>query len=121
VIGRVGAAPPAPGAGPAAEVRLREAAAEFEAIFVARLLEAMRGSLAGGGILPSGAGHAIYQSLLDSELARTVSRGRGLGLADMLVRELGRLDGAARKPSSPGPSRPISTNRTAHEPQGGVS
>jgi flagellar protein FlgJ len=76
--------------------RMREAARDFEAILLQQMLTALRRASGDGKALLSGTGNKLYQGLMDEELARSLARGGGLGLADMLVRELTR-----RNPSSP--------------------
>lgn len=79
----------ASGGTPPAEVaRTRRAAQDFEALFVHQILASMRqASVAGGGLL-SGSGQKLYQDMMDDEVARAVSRAGGLGLADLLVRDI---------------------------------
>lgn len=108
------------GATPAEQKRLKEVAAEFESIFVSQLLQTMRGPGLKGGAIPAAPGREIYQGLMDQELGRAVSHGRGIGLADMLVRQLGRLDARARAASSPAAPRPILTGETSRAPDGGT-
>lgn len=90
---------------PAERARLRQAAQEFEAVFVGHMLKTMRQSFPQAGLFPSGAGQKLYQDLADQELARAMSRGGGLGLGEVLVRGLTRAD--QKKPSSLLPTRPI--------------
>jgi flagellar protein FlgJ len=65
---------------------LRKACKDFESILVHMLLKNMRATLPRS----KGAGmqEEIYTSIGDLELARSVAHGRGLGLGDMLFREL---------------------------------
>jgi Rod binding domain-containing protein len=100
--------------------KLRELAAEFEAILVGQLLATMRGPGLKGGVFPEAPGREIYQGLMDQEIAKAVSRSGGIGLADMLVRELSRhgLPGAGG--SSPGGRRPIMTGETSRASDGGA-
>jgi flagellar protein FlgJ len=99
---------------------LKELAAEFEGILVGHLFKTMRSPAFKGGVLPEAAGRQMFQELLDGELARTIARGRGLGLADMLFRELERLESGAKKPSSPAAAEPIDRGRAIREPDGGA-
>jgi Rod binding domain-containing protein len=105
-----------PSATPAEQKRLKEVAAEFESLFVSQLLQTMRGPGLKGGAIPAAPGREIYQGLMDQELGRAVAHGRGLGLADMLVQQLGRLGGV----SSPTAPRPILTGETFRASDGGT-
>ncbi len=98
---------PADPAGRAEALRLRQAARDFESIFLTYMLKTTRNSFPQGGIFPSTTGQKIYQELMDEELAKAVSRGGGVGLADVLIRELTRRGLGPRKSSSPGSTRPI--------------
>lgn len=68
---------------------LREVAGQFEALFVEMLLKNMRSSSLGDPIFGQSDQYEMYQEMLDQQLAVEMSRGRGIGIADMLVRELG--------------------------------
>ena len=67
---------------------VRDAAAQFEALLVQSMLKSMRAASIGGGLFDGGQS-GLYRDMLDQQLALEMSRGRGLGLADMLARQLG--------------------------------
>ena len=93
---------------PAEVTRLRQAAQEFEAIFIEHMMKTARQPGGKSGLLPSSAAGDIYRDMADQEMARSVAKGGGLGLGNMLLRS---LDGP--RPvghSSSGPFRPISSN-----------
>jgi flagellar protein FlgJ len=97
-------ASPAPAMSRAEERRLRESAREIEAVFVQQLLKTMRQASPGGPL--SGTGQRVYQDMMDQELGRAIAKGGGLGLADMLVRDILRRQGAEKNPSSEAPQVP---------------
>lgn len=68
---------------------LREVANQFEALFVQQVLKSMRDASLGDPLLGNSDQHNMYQDLMDQQLAIEMSSGKGLGLADMLVRQLG--------------------------------
>ncbi len=68
---------------------LREVAGQFEALFVETLLKNMRSSSLGDPIFGQSDRYEMYQGMLDQQFAVEMSRGRGIGIADMLVRQLG--------------------------------
>lgn len=67
-------------AGPA---QLRQAAEEFEAMFLNQFLQQARKSQLADGLLTSSAGET-FQGMLDQEYARAASGGLSLGIADAL-------------------------------------
>jgi flagellar protein FlgJ len=66
---------------------LKDAAKEFEAQFLQMMLKAMRDTVPDGGLTQSNEGR-MYQELLDQQWAQQLA-GHGVGLADMLVEQLG--------------------------------
>ena len=66
---------------------LRAAAKQFESLFTKMMLESMRSASMGDPMFGSDQGD-MYQDMADDQLAVQLSQGRGLGLADMLIRQL---------------------------------
>src|SRR5690606_16470352 len=69
---------------------LKEAAKQFESLFTQMMLKSMRDANRGfseGSMFSSSQGD-FYQDMFDDQIAVHLSKGRGLGLADMLVRQL---------------------------------
>jgi len=107
---------------------LKAAARQFEALFTQQLFKSMRAAKVGDDLMGSDQG-AIYQDMFDQQMAQHLSQGRGLGIADLLVRQLqqsklaqgGALpttasigaNGAVQRPltqfGGPAPMRPLST------------
>ncbi len=77
------AAPKSSGTGP--EPRLRRAAQDFEAVFLAQILKGLSAGLRGEG--PLGGDGPFADMLLDS-YARLVSRAGGVGIAAAVMREM---------------------------------
>ena len=67
---------------------MHETARQFEALFVQTMLKAMRDASQGDGLLDSDKTD-FYQDLHDRQLALEMVKGRGLGIADMLVSSMG--------------------------------
>jgi Rod binding domain-containing protein len=67
---------------------VREAAEEFEAVFLNTMLQNMFTGLEEGGAWGGGTGSDAWQSLLIDEYARTIAESGGIGLADSVEREL---------------------------------
>jgi len=74
---------------------LREVAGQFEALFMQTILKNMRAGQLAEPLFGSDQ-QDMYREMMDQQLAVEMSRGRGLGLADMLVSQLG---GAAAAPA----------------------
>jgi flagellar protein FlgJ len=68
---------------------LRETAKQFESIFAKMVLSSMRqASSSFGDSLMGSSQQDFYQGMFDDQLAVELTKGKGLGLADMLVRQL---------------------------------
>jgi flagellar protein FlgJ len=66
---------------------LKEAAKQFESLFTRMLLKSMRAASMGNELFDSEQTQ-FYQDMFDDQMAVHLSQGKGLGLADMLVRQL---------------------------------
>lgn len=75
---------------------LADAARQFEAMLVAQMLKSMRQARFNDEDDPMTGGDAmkLYQDLLDQQWATHLSKGKGLGFADMMVKALERQAGA---------------------------
>ena len=92
---------------------VREAAAQFEALFIQTLMKNMRDASLGEGIFDSEQ-HKLYQGMLDQQFAIKMASGEGIGIAEMLVRQLGGEAGDSKTPSLStelaGPAMPAQAN-----------
>lgn len=97
-----------------APTALKEAARQFESLFTQMLLKSMReANQSFGEDSLFGSDQAdMYQDMFDDQIAMQMSKGKGLGLADMLVRQLqggvgsmsqGQEASAAANTQAPGP------------------
>jgi flagellar protein FlgJ len=68
---------------------LRAAAKQFEALFTQMMLKSMRAANFGDSMFES-KDTEFYRDMYDQQLAVEMSKGKGMGLADMLVRQLSR-------------------------------
>jgi flagellar protein FlgJ len=66
---------------------LREVARQFESIFTKMMLEGMRSASFGDPMFGSDQSD-MYQGMMDDQMAVQLTSGRGIGLADMLFRQL---------------------------------
>lgn len=70
-------------------------AQEFESLFLQQMLGAMRKTIPEGGLTETSHGREIFTEMLDAEMAKSASRQGGVGLADLIYRQ---LSGEARIP-----------------------
>ncbi len=70
------------------EDTLREVARQFESLFVQMMLKNMRAATPGDGGVFSSAQSDQYRDLYDQQLAASMSQGQGIGIADMVERQL---------------------------------
>ena len=66
---------------------LKAAARQFEALFTQQLLKTVRQAKIGDDMM-GGEQTEFYQGMFDQQMAQKLSEGRGLGIADLLVRQL---------------------------------
>jgi flagellar protein FlgJ len=101
------------GVSPAEAEKVRKAARDFEALMLGQMLRSMRQASLPGSSPLTGQGQRLYQEVMDDEVARTLAKSGGLGLADMIARDLVRRAPEQKNPSSPLPGVPISPDRGA--------
>ncbi|MDP2783730.1 MAG: flagellar assembly peptidoglycan hydrolase FlgJ [Sulfurimicrobium sp.] len=67
----------------------RAAAQQFEALFLNMMLKSMREATPKdeGGLFDN-SNTELYTGMLDAQLAQSMSKGKGIGLADMLIRQM---------------------------------
>ena len=66
---------------------MRETAQEFEAVFLAQVLQTMNAGIGGPGPFSDGDNEA-WSGMLQEEYGRLISRSGGIGVADSLLREM---------------------------------
>src|SRR5262249_18697745 len=66
---------------------LRQVAQQFESLFARMMLKSMRKAIGTDPIFGSDQAQ-MYQGMFDDQLSLELTRGHGLGLADMLMRQL---------------------------------
>jgi len=74
--------------------RIQQAAREFEGLFAQMLIKSMRDASFGDSLFPGE--HQLYRDMYDQQLAKSMTDGPGLGLAQVIARQLGA--------SEPGPA-----------------
>ncbi|MFB3901868.1 MAG: peptidoglycan DD-metalloendopeptidase family protein [Acidobacteriota bacterium] len=71
---------------------IEEVAQEFESLFLAQLLSALRGDPDGEGFFEGNTGQEIYTSMMDQALARALAAKGGIGLARPISDHLQRIE-----------------------------
>ncbi|WP_028081879.1 flagellar assembly peptidoglycan hydrolase FlgJ [Solimonas soli] len=69
------------------DATVRKAAQQFEALFTQQMLKSARAASPGNDVMGGGQTE-FYQDIFDQQMAVHLSSGKGLGLADLLVRQL---------------------------------
>jgi flagellar protein FlgJ len=82
------------------ELALGAAAQQFEALFMQQLLKTMRDALPQDGMLDSEAGKT-YTAMFDQQIAQQLAK-KGMGIADMLVKQLSKTKGTTANPPAAG-------------------
>lgn len=83
------------------EANIQKAAQEFESLFINQMLKAMRAGnevFAEGNFLNSSESKT-YQDMHDQQLSVTLAKEGGIGLADVLVRQMSKLKERASRPN----------------------
>ncbi|MEO8308299.1 MAG: glucosaminidase domain-containing protein [Pseudomonadota bacterium] len=93
---------------------IRKTAAQFESLFTTMMLKSMRAAVPKDELFGSDQ-QDFYQDMFDQQMATQLSKGKGLGLADMLVQQLMRgatADAAAATDAAatPGAAKPTANN-----------
>lgn len=89
---------------------VRESAQQFEALMIQRVMKEMRASAGDDGVFGSSQMDTYYD-MFDKQVAVDMAEKGGLGLADMLVRQ---LETAARNPGIK--ENPVSAANASEEP-----
>src|SRR5690606_26567213 len=73
----------------------RMVAQQFESLFISMMLSQMRKSTEVDGGLVGGAGMQLHQDMYDQQLALNLAQGRGIGLADSILLQIGGAESTA--------------------------
>jgi flagellar protein FlgJ len=102
---------------------LRKVANQFEALFTQMLLKSMRDASFGNDLFESDENN-LYRDLYDRQISLLLAKQKGLGIADMLVRQLGSNVNEQRPADAPAsgaaplqlPTRPEASSAAASAP-----
>jgi flagellar protein FlgJ len=84
---------------------IKGVAKQFEAVFINMMLKSMRDASPQDGMFNTEQ-HKLYTSMFDQQLSQKLANGKGMGLADVLVRQLTK---AAGMPDTSTSNEPISS------------
>ncbi|MCF6265575.1 MAG: rod-binding protein [Desulfuromusa sp.] len=68
--------------------KLKEAAQQFEAIFIQQMYKEMRKTIPNDGLIQRGNADDVYAQLQDLEAAKITAQQGGIGLADLMMQQL---------------------------------
>ena len=69
------------------DVKLLDAANEFEVLLVQQMMKSMRSASFESGLVNKSEGQKIFQSMLDEQYARLSTQSSGMGLGEMIYQE----------------------------------
>jgi peptidoglycan hydrolase FlgJ len=87
---------------------LRQVAKQYESLFTRMMIKSMRDAVGKDPIFGSDQAES-YQGMYDDQLSIELSKGKGLGLADMLVQQMQRLGGGAKSDTTSANAQDTST------------
>lgn len=70
------------------EKKLKQACSDLEAIFVSMVFKQMRSTVQKTGLIDGGMAEEMYEEMLYDKYAEEASKGKGIGLADLLYQQL---------------------------------
>jgi len=80
----------------ATDAKIKEAAQDFEAFFVARSFQDMFAGLETDPMFGGGEGEEMFKTFLMQEYGKSVAKAGGIGISDMVQRELLQLQETAK-------------------------
>lgn len=88
---------------------MRKALKDFESLFINQMLKTMRESVGKSDLFHGGSGEDIYTSMLDEEIAKSISNAGGIGLEKMLMKQMSAEYGKAAAMDVTDTARPART------------
>ena len=76
----------------------RNAAQDFESVFVSQMMEPMFQGLKTDGMFGGGQGEAVFRSLMIQEVGKEISKSGGVGISDAVFGERLRMQGLRDEP-----------------------
>ena len=75
------------------DTELRNACVKFEEIFLQMMYKNMKNTVPKSGLVSKGLANNVFESMLDEKLMEEASQAGGIGLADVLYRQLAKNQG----------------------------
>lgn len=69
---------------------LKKALTEFESLFINQMLTSMRDTVTKSDLFHGGSGEKVFASMFDTELSKIMAEAGGIGLSDILMKQLSR-------------------------------
>lgn len=93
IVRQAGTAPrPLGTAGQQDPEKLKGLVQEFEAIFIQQMYKEMRSTIPDDGLIPRTNAEDTFVQMQDMEVARATARQGGIGLAEMMLKQLQQID-----------------------------
>lgn len=70
------------------EAALKKVSKDLESVFVDMVFQEMRKTVNSSGLTENAPGKDIYQSMFDQDIADSLSKGKGIGIADMIYKQV---------------------------------
>jgi len=86
----------------ASQKKMEKVARDFEAVFINKLFESMRKAIPKSDLLDSSA-MDMYQTMMDQEMAKDLSKQKGMGMGEMVYNDLSRMNKLLRGGTFPTP------------------
>ena len=95
----------------ASQKEMEKVARDFESIFINKLFESMRKAIPKSDLLDSSA-MVMYQTMMDQEMAKEMSKQKGMGMGEMVYNDLSRMNKLLRGETFPThlPQIPLTQN-----------
>lgn len=77
------------------DIQLKKACQELSSFFIHQLVKAMRATVPESGLIRESTGREIYTSMLDSQFAKEMATGGGIGLSDILYNQIEKTEAAS--------------------------
>ena len=84
----------------ASQKEMEKVARDFESIFINKLFESMRKAIPKSDLLDSSA-MVMYQTMMDQEMAKEMSKQKGMGMGEMVYNDLSRMNKLLRGETFP--------------------
>lgn len=68
--------------------KLRDTCKQFESVYINILMQNMRKTVVDGGLVEKSHAREMFEGMLDEEIAKEVSKGQGMGLAQIMYDQL---------------------------------